>query len=88
MLLSRLSDGDPCSIAKLTEGSGLTRQAITKHLRVLEKTKMVRCSRQGRESLYALNPQPLMELRAYLEQMSRQWDDRLARLKAWVEEKQ
>ena len=73
------------SISQLTAGSGMTRQAITKHLRVLEKTSIVRCTRQGRESLYALDLEPLVELRAYLEQMSRAWDDRLSRLKALVE---
>ena len=51
LLLARLAEGDPCSIARLTEGSGLTRQAVTKHLRVLEKAKMVRCVHAGRESL-------------------------------------
>ena len=86
-LLKRLAEGEPASIARLTEGSGLTRQAVTKHLRVLERSRMVRCTRQGRESLYALDPEPIVELKAYLEQMSQLWDDRLARLKAWVEEK-
>jgi DNA-binding transcriptional ArsR family regulator len=85
-LLARLAEGEPASIARLTEGSGLTRQAVTKHLRVLERSRMVRSARHGRESLYSLDPEPLVELRAYLEQMSRLWDDRLARLKAWVEE--
>jgi len=85
-LLAKLSVGEPSSIARLTEGSGLTRQAITKHLRVLEKTKIVRCVRSGRESLYELNPQPLTELRKYLDRMSQQWDDRLLRLKAFVED--
>jgi DNA-binding transcriptional ArsR family regulator len=86
-LVQRLAEGEPASISRLTEGSGLTRQAITKHLRVLEKSRMVRCTRHGRESLYALDPEPIVELRAYLDQMSRVWDGRLARLKAWVEGK-
>ena len=86
LLLTRLADGEPTSIARLTEGSGLTRQAISKHLRVLEKSRMVRCMRSGRESHYALNPRPLAEAREYLERMSRLWDERLLRLKALVEE--
>jgi DNA-binding transcriptional ArsR family regulator len=85
-LLAKLSGTEPTSISQLTAGSGMTRQAITKHLRVLEKTRIVRCTRQGRESLYALDPEPLVELRAYLEQISRAWDDRLLRLKAWIED--
>jgi DNA-binding transcriptional ArsR family regulator len=94
-LLAKLAGAEPASISQLsisqlsisqlTAGSGMTRQAITKHLRVLEKTSIVRCTRQGRESLYALDLEPLVELRAYLEQMSRAWDDRLSRLKVLVE---
>jgi DNA-binding transcriptional ArsR family regulator len=86
LLLARLSEGDACSISKLTEGSGLTRQAITKHLRVLQRARLVRCVRSGRESLFAVDPEPLTEIRAYLERVSRQWDERLLRLKALVEE--
>jgi DNA-binding transcriptional ArsR family regulator len=85
-LLAALAGGEVRSIARLTEGSGLTRQAISKHLRVLEKTRMVRCVRAGRESHYALDPEPLIEARAYLEGVSRLWDERLLRLRAFVEE--
>ena len=84
-LLAALAGGEARSIARLTEGSGLTRQAISKHLWVLEKTRMVRCVRSGRESHFALDPQPLAEARTYLEGMSRLWDERLLRLKALVE---
>ncbi|MFC5861301.1 ArsR/SmtB family transcription factor [Acidicapsa dinghuensis] len=87
VLLSQLMDGEHVSIAGLTEGSGLTRQAITKHLRVLEKSRIVRCTRRGREQLYSLNPKPLMELREYLDLVSRQWDGALMRLKSLVEER-
>ena len=84
-LLAKLSGGDRFSIARLTAGSGLTRQAITKHLRVLQKAKIVRCVNSGRESLFALDPGPLMELRDYIDLVSRQWDESLLRLKALVE---
>jgi DNA-binding transcriptional ArsR family regulator len=84
-LIAKLSDGQPCSIAQLTLGSELTRQAITKHLRVLENARLVRSVREGRESRFALDPEPLNEVRQYLEEVSRQWDHALARLKAFVE---
>ena len=58
-LVARLSDGEPRSISQLTEGSKLSRQAITKHLRVLEEVGMVRSCRTGRESRFAFDPQPL-----------------------------
>ena len=84
-LVSRLSDGAPQSIAELTAGSSLTRQAVTKHLQVLEGAGLVRSARAGRESRYALDPQPIEDAKAYLNMVSAQWDAALARLKAFVE---
>ncbi|WP_350449112.1 ArsR/SmtB family transcription factor [Paracidobacterium acidisoli] len=84
-LLATLSRGQRCSISQLTEGSRLTRQAVTKHLRVLESVRMVRCVRQGRESLFEFAPQPVREMREYLDFVSAQWDEALGRLKAFVE---
>ena len=85
-LVTKLSGGQACSIAQLTEDTRLTRQAITKHLQVLERAGMVRSTRAGRESHYRLDPEPLAELRRYLDFVSAQWDDALNRLKAFVEE--
>jgi DNA-binding transcriptional ArsR family regulator len=84
-LLATLSGESSLSIARLKKGSPLTRQAITKHLRVLEDAGLVRSERRGRESLFALDPEPLDEARRALDDISRQWDDALARLKAFVE---
>ena len=81
-----LASGEPRSIAELTAGSKLTRQAITKHLRVLERARIVHGIRAGRESLFALDPAPMEELREYLNRVSQQWDQALSRLKAFVEE--
>jgi DNA-binding transcriptional ArsR family regulator len=84
-LVAKLSGGEPRSIAQLTAGSRVTRQAITKHLRVLESAKILRSVRTGRENLFQFDPQPLDEAKAYLDQVSRQWDHALARFKAFVE---
>lgn len=85
LLLARLCEGERFSISQLTEGSKLTRQAITKHLRVLESAGIVHGRRHGRESLFAFDPQPLAEMREYLDLVSEQWDQALARLKSFVE---
>ncbi len=85
-LLSRLSGGNPLSIAGLTQGSRLTRQAITKHLRVLQGCGLVTSVRHGREQRFKLTPQPLDHARRALDDIARQWDGALARLKAFVEE--
>ena len=84
-LIERLSDGQPCSIAQLTEGTALTRQAVTKHLRVLEGVRIVRSVRTGRESLFQLDPAPLRVVRDYADVVSQQWDQALTRLKDFVE---
>lgn len=85
LLIAKLCGGRPRSISQLTEGSRLTRQAITKHLRVLESVEIVHSSRAGRENLYEFDPKPVHELREYLDFVSAQWDQALARLKAFVE---
>ena len=84
-MLGRLAKGEPQSIARLTDGTRLTRQAVTKHLRVLEGAGVVRSVRVGRESRFTLEPRPIDEARDFLDLVSRQWDDALARLKAFVE---
>ena len=87
-LLARLCDGQRYSIAELTEGTKLTRQAVTKHLRVLERVRIVHGTREGRESLFAFDPQPVIEMKEYLELVSKQWDRALGRLKKFVKSDQ
>src|SRR5580700_632376 len=86
-LVSRLCGGGPMSIARLTEGSHVTRQAVTKHLRVMEGSGLVRCTRKGRESVWQLNRRRLEHARRYLDSISRQWDKALVRLKDFVEDR-
>ena len=81
----RLSMQGPLSITKLTEGSDITRQAVTKHLRVLADAGLIRGTRDGRESVWTLQPRRLGDARRYLDRISGQWDDALDRLKAFVE---
>jgi|SRR5277367_2660434 len=85
-LVAKLSSGQPYSISQLTRGSRLTRQAITKHLCVLQNVGIVRGTRRGRESRFQFNPQPIEGMKKYLDSVSRRWDQALARLKTFVEE--
>jgi DNA-binding transcriptional ArsR family regulator len=84
-LVAKLCGGQPYSISQLAQGSRLTRQAITKHLRVLERVEIVHSVRRGRESLFELNPEPIEEIKKYLDRVSEQWDQALSRLKTFVE---
>ena len=85
-LVGKLIDRRPHSISTLTEGSKVTRQAITKHLTVLETVGLVTKIKDGRESLYELDPKPLESLQEYLKVIAAQWDKSLHSLKAFVEE--
>lgn len=85
-LVTRLCEDGPLSIAKLTKGGGVTRQAITKHLHVLEAAGLVRSERSGRENVWTLRGERLDEARAHLDTISKQWDDALERLRAFVED--
>jgi DNA-binding transcriptional ArsR family regulator len=85
-LVARLCHGGPMSIAKLTEGSNVTRQAITKHLRVMEGSGIVRGTRRGRERVWQLDQRRLADARRYLDAISKQWDDALVRLREFVED--
>ena len=84
-LVGRLSNGPPQSISRLARGSRMTRQAITKHLRVLERAGVVRSVRVGREQQFAFRPAPLKDAQDYLARVSDQWERVLLRLKAFVE---
>jgi DNA-binding transcriptional ArsR family regulator len=84
-LVSRLCEEGPSSIAQLTSGSEVTRQAISKHLRLMEEAGLLRARRQGRESVWELEPRRLDAVRRCLDEISAQWDGALGRLKAFVE---
>jgi DNA-binding transcriptional ArsR family regulator len=85
-LVSRLCDDGPMSITRLTAGSDVTRQAITKHLHVMEEAGLLRSTRHGRESVWQLEQRRLEDARHYLALISKQWDDALGRLRKFVEE--
>ncbi len=85
-LVAKLSGGQSYSISQLTQGSKLTREAITKHLRVLQCVGMVHSVRRGRASLLAFNLLPIEGMKESLESVSGQWDQALSRLKSFVED--
>jgi predicted transcriptional regulator len=74
------------SITHLTSGSRVTRQAISKHLLVMEHAGIVWSSRRGRERLWRLNQQRLQDAQRYLDLIARQWDAALGRLRSFVED--
>lgn len=85
-LLRRLSTEGPLSITRLSAGTGVTRQAITKHLHTLGGAGLVRHARRGRERVWELERKRIEKAQQYLDQIAAQWDQAIDRLKAYVEE--
>jgi DNA-binding transcriptional ArsR family regulator len=85
-LVARLSSEGPLSITRLTAGSAVTRQAVTKHLDVLATAGLVSDTRRGRERIWELELEQMEAARTYLEHVSKRWDAALDRLKKFVEE--
>jgi DNA-binding transcriptional ArsR family regulator len=85
-LVARLCHEGPLSIARLSEGAEVSRQAITKHLGSMAEAGLVKGSWQGRERIWELEPRRIALARRTLDGISRQWDEALARLAAFVED--
>ena len=85
-LISRLCQESWQSISQLASGTDLTRQAVTKHLQVLERAGLVRSVRKGRETLFEFDATPIETMTQYLEAVSKQWDKKLNDLKNFVED--
>ena len=85
-LISRLSDGEMHSIMQLSQGLTLTRQGVTKHLNVLQDVGIVSSTKIGRETMFAIEPNPILKARDYLCRAATQWDETIDRIKAIVEE--
>jgi DNA-binding transcriptional ArsR family regulator len=85
-LLRRLSVDGPLSITRLSEGTGVTRQAITRHLYALGDAGLVHNARRGRERVWELDLKRLEKAKRCLDQIAAQWDAAADRLKAFVED--
>jgi DNA-binding transcriptional ArsR family regulator len=85
-IVARLCADGPQSIVRLTDGSDVSRQAVTKHLDLLARTGLVKSTWEGRERVWEIKPGRLAEARQYLDQISAQWDAALGRLRDFVEE--
>jgi DNA-binding transcriptional ArsR family regulator len=85
-IVARLCSHGPLSITRLTAGTSVTRQAVTKHLNVLAGAGLVRDVRRGRERIWELEPDQVEAARSYLDQVTKRWDESLGRLAKFVEQ--
>ena len=87
-ILERLRSHGPLSIKQLAQPLPISRQAVTKHLDVLMQSGLVEMRRVGRERLHFLDPTPLQEVDDWLTPYSKEWDQRLTRLRKHLEERE
>lgn len=85
-VMAELGRAGGLTATTLAVGARVSRQAIVKHLRVLEGARLVSRHRRGREVLYAVEPERLADARGFLDAIAARWDRALERLRAYVEE--
>jgi DNA-binding transcriptional ArsR family regulator len=84
-LLLKLAEGSPKTATEFAEEYPITRQGILKHLNILQEAGLVTVEQQGREKRYSLTPEPLSEIDQWMKALSAKWDERLSRLKTFLE---
>jgi DNA-binding transcriptional ArsR family regulator len=85
-IVDRLSHQGPMPVVELTEGTNMSRQAVSKHLGALQDAGLLRSARVGRQRIWELEPKGLDQVQRQLEKISRQWDEAIERLRAFVED--
>lgn len=84
-LLANLAENSPKTATQLAREYPITRQGILKHLDILEEAGLVAVTQQGREKRYSLTLEPLGEIEQWIQNISARWDERLLRLKTFLE---
>jgi DNA-binding transcriptional ArsR family regulator len=84
-LLINLAENSPKTVTQLAREYPVTRQGILKHLHILRDAGLVAIHQQGRDKRYTLTPEPLSELEQWIKELNAKWDERLLRLKAFIE---
>lgn len=85
-IVVRLCEVGPSSTSQVAQVVPVTRQAVSKHLQLLENAGLITSSRRGRERIWTVQTEPLARASDYLAQLSRRWDAAIERLQAFVEE--
>jgi len=84
-ILERLRTEGALSVTDLAVSLPMSRQAVTKHLDVLERAGLIEKRLHGRERLHALSGEPLREVKDWLAPYEAEWDERLERLRTHLE---
>ena len=84
LVIEKLSQGGTTTATQLAEGLPISRQGISKHLKILEEAELVTARQQGRERLYSLSPQPLTEAVGWVTAVNERWSKRLRALEAYL----
>jgi DNA-binding transcriptional ArsR family regulator len=80
-VMDQLSRRGPASATELADGLPVSRQAVAKHLALLEGAGLVAGERAGRERRFRLTPGPLTDAVTWMTSVGSEWDDRLEALR-------
>ena len=84
-ILLRLSQGE-ARVTDLAAPFDISLNSVSKHIRILERARLVKRRRAGREHFLSRNPRPLDDAAAWIQQLRQQWIERLDRLERALEE--
>jgi len=83
-IIERLSSGSAYTLSGVSEGLGLTRQGVRKHVQVLADARLVTLKTEGRNTTLLFEPQSLQAANAFIEQLEQKWETRLQALRDYV----
>ena len=85
-MIERLARGGSLTPTSLAEELPISRQAVSRHLSVLQHGGLVSARKEGREQHYQLAVDPLRDAAAWIAGIEQEWDRRLAALGKWLDE--
>ena len=87
-VIERLAAGGTITATELAEALPISRQGVSKHLKILEEANLVTTRQKGRERLYSLSPQPLAEAVDWVTAVNERWVGRLRALHDYLAEEE
>lgn len=86
-IIARLSSEGPARVTDIAEPFDMSLNAVSKHLKVLEKAALIRRTKVGRDHVIAFDPEPLKEIARWIHPYERFWADHLDSLEEYFKSK-
>ena len=77
--------GESRNVNNIAEHFKISRPAVSRHLKILRKSKLVSVKKEGRERYFSINPKPMNEVFNWLKFYEKFWNEKLVSLKQYLE---